>query len=70
MASSTVIQQVKLRVFLGSMLYTSAKSRNEIMTKIETVKSLKRLSPELVEVLSMLKALEKQDAPPPVQATR
>jgi hypothetical protein len=40
------------------------------MTKIETVKSLKRLSPELVEVLSMLKALEKQDAPPPVQATR
>lgn len=29
----------------------------------------KRLSPELVEVLSMLKALEKQDAPKPAHPT-
>jgi hypothetical protein len=40
------------------------------MTKIEETKSSKRLSPELVEVLSMLKALEKQEQPQPVQATR
>jgi hypothetical protein len=40
------------------------------MTKIEQSKTPKRLSPELAEFLHMLKALEKQDAPAPVQAVR
>jgi hypothetical protein len=38
------------------------------MIKIETVKSAKRLSPELAEVLHMLKALEQQLTAPSLKA--
>ena len=38
------------------------------MTKVEQAKQAKRISPELAEVLHMLKALEKQDAA--IQTTR
>jgi hypothetical protein len=40
------------------------------MTKIEQPKSPKRISPELAEVLHMLKSLEKQDVATPIQAVR
>jgi hypothetical protein len=38
------------------------------MIKIENVKSAKRLSPELAEVLNMLKALEQQQTVPSVKS--
>jgi hypothetical protein len=40
------------------------------MSKIETPKQQKRLSPELSEFLHMLKALEKQEPAPQTQDIR
>jgi hypothetical protein len=65
MANSNSIQPTGLRVSLGLMIYVKLIIGTPIMTQKqnEQPKQAKRISPELAEVLHMLKSLENRAMP-------